>query len=208
MSTSFIKLLQNYFDSRMDEVHTAIPGRIVEYDASKQEAVVQPMIKRRYFDAEGNPNGLVDQPAIVAVPVVFPSSGGGIISFPVKQGDTVLIIFSEISLDTFNFSDGSAPVDPEDHRKFNYSDAIAIPGLYPFNKTLNAHPNDLVVKFNVGTGSENSFHLKPNGDVVINSPTKVVISADVEVNGNIYCSDTVTATTDVFGGGISLKNHY
>lgn len=224
---SFLDLVNAAIEERLAELHTAMPARIMEYDPAKQEAVVQPLIKRRYYDADNNPKGLVDQPPIVAVPVVFPSAATGIISFPIKKGDIVLLIFSELSVDNFNFSDGQSTVDPDDFRRFHYSDAIAIPGLYPFNRAIGSDPDNLAIRFNVG-GNESSIKFKPNGDVQITTSGKTIVNAtgtaevtaasatvncnttingNLNVNGNIECSQTVTGTTDVIGGGKSLKTH-
>lgn len=222
-------LVELILQNRLNEFHTCIPGRIVEYDATKQEATVQPLIKRRYYDAGPNADGIQEQPPIVAVPVVFPSAGTGILSFPVKVGDIVLILFSERSLDNWLFSDGASLIDPQDHRQFNYSDAIAIPGIYPFQKALGGSTTDVELRMNSGTASECKVALKPNGDVVITSPAKVIVNStgntevnaanvnvtaststfngNVSVTGDISCSGTVTGTTDVVGGGKSLKTH-
>lgn len=206
MSTSLLPTLQKFFDSRTADMHTAIPGRIVEYDPVRQEAVVQPLIKRRYYDASGNPNGVVDQPAIVAVPVVFPSAAGGIISFPIKKGDSVLIIFSEVSIDSFNFSDGTATVDPDDNRQFSYADAIAIPGLSPFNVALGSHPENVVVRFNVGTANENSVSLKPNGDVQIDTPSNFVVNAggNIELNAGGTLDAIASGVVTIDGSTINI----
>lgn len=195
MTVSLLNVLKSYYNSRMAEVHTAIPARILDYDPATQKASVQPLIKRRYYDADRNPDGLVDQPAIVAVPVVFPSAASGSLSFPISKGDIVLLVFSEVSIDSFVFSDGDATVDPQDTRVFDYSDAIAIPGLYPFKKALGSHPTDVVLKFNVDTANENSIRLKPNGDVQVDTPTNYIVNA----GGNIQLN--ATGNVDIQAGG-------
>lgn len=50
--------------------------------------------------------------------------------------------------------------------------------------------------------------IKRGGDIEVTAATKVKITAPlVEMTGNLNVSGTVTATTDVVGGGKSLKNH-
>jgi hypothetical protein len=221
MSNALYQAIQTSISRYLDEIHTSVPARIVDYDPTKQEASVQPMIKRRYYDASGSSNGVVDQPTIVAVPVVFPSAAGGILSFPIKVGDIVLLIFSEQSLDNFLFSGGDSTIDPQDHRRFHYSDAIAIPGLYPLNRAPGSDPDDVVLRFNVGTASENSVKLKPNGDIVITTPGKTIVNStgNVEITapttaitGNLTVSGTIVSggnitAPDVFAGGKSGKLH-
>lgn len=43
------------------------------------------------------------------------------------------------------------------------------------------------------------------GQLTVNGPSQ--FNGDVSVNGGLSASGTITATTDVIGGGISLKNH-
>jgi hypothetical protein len=54
------------------------------------------------------------------------------ITFPVAAGDIVLLCFAQTSLD--NWLQLGGVVDPQDSRKFDLSDAIAIPGLLSFNQ--------------------------------------------------------------------------
>ena len=243
----FSDLIEDIVNNYLSELHTSLPARIVTYDHATQNASVLPLIKRRYFDAGNNTDGLVDMPIIEGVPVIFPSANTGILTFPIKQGDIVLLVFCERSIDNWVFSDGSEPVDPQDLRKHNYSDAFCIPGLYPFSKALGSHETDTVLRFNVGTANENKISLKPNGDVQIDTPAKLIVNAtsnveittqadaivnvsgnaDVNVtgsttvdsngvtvnsststfNGDVQVNGTLTATTDVIGGGKSLKTH-
>jgi hypothetical protein len=125
-------------------LHTALPGRIESYEYDKQRANVQPLIKRQYRDGV-----VLSTPVIVNVPVIFPRSGGASLTFPVEQGDTVLLIFSERALENW-LSLGGETV-PGDSRKFDLSDAMAIPGLFPFSDSSLAENNtDVLLKFGNG----------------------------------------------------------
>jgi len=62
------------------------------------------------------------------------------------------------------------------------------------------------------TDDKNFIHFKYNdgiieikGDTIFDD--NVTIKKDLTVNGNINCNKTITASTDVVGGGISLKSH-
>lgn len=122
-------LLGASVDGRMADVHVAIPGRVETYDAALQKASVQPLVMRAH---EGEDGGRVAQklPVIPEVPVLFPGGGDFMVTFPIQRGDVVLLVFSEASLDKFLVRDGI--VDPQDDRRHNISDAIAIPGLRNF----------------------------------------------------------------------------
>lgn len=118
-------------------VRVALPGRIESYDASTQQAVVQPLLLEGVFDEAGE-RQTERLPAIAGVPIVFPGAGGFRVTFPVAVGDTVLLVFSSSSIDRWLALGGE--VDPQDDRRHHISDAIAIPGLRSFASPLGSAP--------------------------------------------------------------------
>lgn len=152
------------FDGRMLEVNTAMPGVVERYDAATGRADVSPVIKRVYV-VDGKDQAF-DQPVITSVPVCFPRGGGFAMTFPLKKGDPVLLVFSQRSIDRWTDTDGKTKHDCEDDRRFDLSDAIAIPGLYTFKAPIQtAHADNLVLAkedgschFQITTGGE--FQMK------------------------------------------------
>ncbi len=194
---TFDKLVELICQSKIEGIHAGLPAKVVKYDPKTQKATVQPLIKYKDRSSGADDNGLKDMPVIQGVPVIHPSAGTAIVAFPVKVGDVVALMFSSRSIDTFTLSDGATPVDPQDFRSFHVDDCYAIPGLYPFSKALGSHPDDLEIRMNSGSTNEVKIALKPNGDLVVTSPTKVVVNAenDVEVNtatATVNASDSVT----------------
>ena len=191
----------------LGELNTSIPARILKYDETKQEAEVQPLIKRRYKDGR-----VISRAPITGVPVIFPAAGGGIITFPVKVGDTVLLVFSQRSIDRWVRSEGGE-VDPLDNRKHDISDAMAIPGLFTLNQALQSDPDNVIIKF-----SGASISLTPNGEVNIEAPGgfNVVgdstidgtlgVTGDVQFDSNLNVSGDIVAN-EVTGGGKVLSTH-
>lgn len=110
-------------------IHTALPAEVSKYDPSGPKVEVKPLIKKVYKDET-----ILDLPVIVSVPVIFPRTGRFKITYPLEKGDGVLLVFAERSLETW-LSKGTA-VAPQDPRKFDLSDAVAIPGLWAFGKGL------------------------------------------------------------------------
>ena len=224
-SLSIADLIQIIVDHNLESLFTGLPAKIIKYDPTSQKATVQSLIKRRDRDADDNAkDGLKDMALIQGVPVIFPSAGNGILSFPVKVGDTVLLVYCARSTDNFVYSDGTTPVDPKDFRFHDYNDCFAIPGLYPFKKALGSHPSDVVLRANVGTGSECSIALKPSGDIVATSPTKIISvapvqelqastsvkidSPDTTITGNLRVDKQVSVGQDVqTDAGFSANNH-
>lgn len=132
-------LLARFRSSLVADLHTALPGKIVRYDASTQKADVQLLIKERYADESGATQAR-ELPVIPAVPVQFPGAGGYRITFPVANNDTGLVVFSEASLDKWLVSGGT--VDPSDDRRHDLTDAVFLPGLRDFGHALGSAPTD------------------------------------------------------------------
>lgn len=140
MSTpSLNEVISTAIETRLLDLHTAMPGQIVSYNSANQSCVVQPCIKKKYEDGT-----IVNIPQITNVPVVFPRAGKAFISLPLKAGDYVLIIFSERAMDLFSNLGGVQ--DPKDPRKHHITDAIVIPGVYPFNSPADVSSSALRIQ--------------------------------------------------------------
>ena len=170
-------IIKGWMDSRVSNIHTAMPRRVVSYDPSTNRASVQP---NGNYKAEDGRN--IRYPIIHNVPIQFPMGQGGTagITFPINAGDGCLLVFSETQNDDFL---GGNKGDSEDSRRHSLNDAIAIPGVYAGAAPSNiAHPGDVCV-FKGGTMLR-------------------ISDGSVEITGA-----TLTVSGDVIGGGISLDNH-
>jgi hypothetical protein len=77
-------------------------------------------------------------------------AGDAFISLPLKRGDYVGLLFSERSLDIWLATGGT--VDPKDPRKFDISDAVAYPGIYPFSMPpVGADADNIVIRNGLGS---------------------------------------------------------
>lgn len=123
MMQEFVQCLENMVREATYDIHTALPGKIAEFDPATGMAVVKP---------EGSiamKNGSrLKYPSIVKVPVVFPRAGGqdAVIAYPVKEGDGCLIIICENDLKPW-MSHGK---ETESNMKFDLTNAVCIPGLF------------------------------------------------------------------------------
>ena len=122
-----------------ESIRVALPAKVVAYDASIQAVDVQPMIKDRFENEDGDIESET-LPVIPRVPVVFPGANGFRVTFPIAVGDTVLLVFSDRSLDVW--LDQGRVVDPNDPRTHSLADAIAIPGLRSYKSPLLDAPTD------------------------------------------------------------------
>lgn len=124
---TFPEALRAMINAHLVNVHIALPAKVVKYIASNAAVDAQPTLRMPYKD-EGGDRQTEELPVIPNVPVIFPGSGPNRITFPIEIGDTVMLLFSEASLDKW-MSEGGV-VDPLDDRRNHLSDAVAIPGLY------------------------------------------------------------------------------
>lgn len=191
-----------YFSRQM---YTAIPGVVVTVRQSLHQMTVdvQPMVSFMTEDGEA-----VDRPVVLNVPIHFPTSKKSGMTFPVEPGDPVMLIYSMRNMDTWKRQDGTQSAIPTDNRKFDKKDCIAIPGVFPFSQSPNdpgkhTHSHDTkdtVMYSNLGDSNEVEVRLKPDGNLIINAPTKVTVNTkDAEVNvenSTIVNTNTATVNAD------------
>ena len=115
------------------------------------------------------------------VPVVYPGSGGWSFTFPIAQGDTGLLVFSQRDADKW-FAEG-VTAKPPTRRMHDFSDAIFIPGLR-IDEDAPSIPDSLQVRGPGGlavdiapdgavtlrSGSA-SLSMKPDGAITLNGST-------------------------------------
>ena len=159
---SLSDVIDLHIDAKLQNLHTAMPGKIVSYDFSKNLAKIQPLIKRKYRDQPSATN----LPIITNVPVMHPRMGKASVRLPIKTGDNGLIIFMERSLDSW-IDDGNA-VDPLDDRKHSISDAVFYPGMESTKNpmAIPANKNSLTV-----LNDKMMVELKPGGKIKIKNLT-------------------------------------
>ena len=179
------------FDYQTNNLYTAMPGIVVTVrDNFNQLSVdVQPSVNIKNKDGTTK-----ERPTVLNVPVQMPSSSTAALTFPVNVGDPVLLVYSMRSVDNWKRGEGR-PATPNDSRKFDKRDCIAIPGIWPFGQSINnpsvrvwTHSTgDLVISNNIG-GTENEVRLYQGGNITINT------NQDVAVNCN---NATITARADI-----------
>lgn len=154
------EVIREAITSRLIDLHVALPGRIELYHPAEQAADVQPLLLRSFPTVDGDE--IAERlPIIPKVPIVFPRSSDFFVTFPLKPGDLVTLIFMDRSIDTWTAGPGTE-VDPVDTRMHSLSDAVAYPGGYPFPRSLKgAHPTNMVMGQDLGP----QIHIKPTGEI-------------------------------------------
>ena len=120
-------------------LHCALPGTVVSFDPSTQTAEIQPVVRI----------GSHLFPVLSDVPVFFPGTREGAITWPVSAGDECLLILADVDIDGW-FDSGEASV-PRSARKHSLSDAFAFVGFrsrpnvladFPEQASLFSHDHD------------------------------------------------------------------
>jgi hypothetical protein len=115
--------MREFLDYYFTQVHTSLPGVVVEYDASKRRATVQPSLKRRAGNKE-----YINFPMLIDVPVQFPGTKKWVIHFPLEENDEVAVFFSERALEAWKDA-GQDGIEDPDPRRYDLCDAYCTPGL-------------------------------------------------------------------------------
>jgi hypothetical protein len=124
MDENFSDIVRDQITAYLDAVRTAMPGIVQSYDITTNTASVQPSVNMEFMDGT-----ITAMPQITNIPVVFPGSVNACVQFPLHQGDGVLIICSDCSLENW-VNNAMQTVDPGDCRRFSLMDAFCIPGLF------------------------------------------------------------------------------
>lgn len=172
MLQEFVQSVSNFVDSALQNVHTAMPGRILEYDAEKGLAIVLPDIQFRKPDGE-----TMDYPYITGVPVLFQQGMNqeATVAFPIKPGDSCLIVVSEQSIDRWMYGQ-ETPTD----LAFDLTNAVCIPGLFvKANQTV----KDACDKNAVIADVKGTRMTIQDGRVQIDAK-EIIINGNTTVNGN------------------------
>lgn len=127
--------LQLVFEALKTSLRVALPGVVEEYDATKHQATIQPLLMLRPTK-DAAPKKLATIPN---VPIVFPRTAKGALVLPIDVGDAVTLLFSDRGLDQWKAGAGDLPVEPNSTRKHALPDCWAIPGGYPEGKLFTAH---------------------------------------------------------------------
>ena len=176
---NFYTALAEVVAGQISGIHTASVGKIVSYDSGSGLAVVKPSIN--YKTSSGD---IYEYPAIVNVPVFFPTGGSASITYPIKAGDDCCLIFAERSLD--DWISGGETLDP---RKYDLTDCMAFVGMKPSRSTNN---DAIEIKHGGCT-----FSMPENGPILIN--TDVIINGISfldHVHGGVVSGGAKTSTPE------------
>lgn len=173
MLPELVKAVEDLVTNMLNEVHTALPAEIVDFDPKECTATVLPKAKMVLTNGK-----VMDYPQITDVPVMFQQGGGRDVAvvFPVKKGDGCLLIVSEQTLDMWK-EEG----EQYSEMKYSLSNAIALPGLFskPPKDIRDAIKDDCII-------------VRNGGAKLVISDSHVGIDADVKIRGSLKVSGSVS----------------
>lgn len=166
----------------VNEIHTAMPGEIVSFNAGSGTATVKPVGK--YVTSDGKE---LDYPVITEAPLAFPfcQQAGVGIAFPVNKGDSCIIIVSEVELDAWR-----SGAESEGSLRFDLTSAMIIPGLLDGGSDLVAKAAKLNAVVIGSSGAEvivagDDVQVDVGGTKLTVSESGIAIGGDLKVQGNI-----------------------
>ena len=186
------QVLNNAIRAQLLDMHTAMPGKVLEYDINTQSARIQPLLKRKFIVQEKE----VDLPIINSVPVVFFGGANSIVHDSLVEGDTGLIVFSERSIDSWLSGDGQS-VSPDDPKTHDLSDAIFFPGLKSFSQVISGL-SDTNMTLKKG---DMTIELDPSGKISITGASEELVSVITDFSdhvltfiGNVKAANIIIAS--------------
>lgn len=191
-NTDIETLVSERIRAALVEVHTATAGRIVSYDAATQTATVQVSLDRQFEDDAGGTEN-VPIPPILDVPVLFPRAGGWALTFPVQPGDPCLVVFGE--RDMGGWKQNGAQAAPPTSRAHDYSDAVAILGLWPSSDPMAPAPSGTALQLRNEAGTT-KIDLSALG-ILLQTAAAITAQATGNVGVTATGALSLTGTTDL-----------
>lgn len=192
-TTSLVNLIQN----SLADVHTILPARITSVDYGSSRASVLPLVKTQI-----GVNKTLPYPELINVPLVVMSGGTARITFPVKSGDTVLVLFSERDPTNVLAGTGTETVNPVQTNYLGLFPIGVIPCISVAGNSKSISDEDVLLE-----NDKAKLILKPDGTANYdNGAAKVTIQPDgnVNVNGLRITPDGNIITSS----GVNLNDFY
>lgn len=189
---------------------TAIPATVQAFNAAAGTVDALPFYKG-HFPILNADDQIIPMPLITDCPVLWQGGGGATLTFPIAKGDECLLIFASRCID--NWWQNGGQQEAAIVRMHSLSDGFALVGIHSLPRMLSPAPSTTKTQLRSDDGttiieldaSGQKLNLTAPGGTTINANT--TINGTLHVTGNIQCDATVTGTTDVVGGGKSLKTH-
>jgi hypothetical protein len=171
---------------------TALPGTVQSYDATAGTCVIQPAIQAVITKPDGSVL-TANLPLLLDVPVVYMGGGNFVATFPIKQKQEALVVFSSRCIDAWWQSGGVQP--QAELRMHDMSDGFALIGP---RSQANLIPNVSTDTAQLRSLDGTTYYELAEGQVAnIVAPGGINITGPVAITGALSVSGTVTGGDDV-----------
>lgn len=177
-------------DGRQSAIWTLLPGIVQSFDATTMRCSVQVAISFTQIQSDGVGKTVTIDGGLIDCPVLFPSGGGWLFTFPIAEGDECEVRFSSRCIDAWWQSGGVQP--QQEFRMHDLSDGFVSVGVFsqpnvPENVATNAAEIRNTDRSVVGRFAVDKITLK--------HPTQVLVDAP-----ELHCTGTITDGTNVSVG--------
>lgn len=183
--------MQRYaLDGRQAMLWTSFPAIVTSVNFAQMTCEAQPAIKGVVTNPDGSET-YVDLPKLVDVPIIFASSGGFILTLPMKVDNEVLVSIANRCIDSW-WQSGGVQI-PAEFRMHDLSDGFAFPGP---RSLPNVVPNISAVNAQLRNDAGTVYlEITPAGGINMVAPAGVGITGPLTVTGTIAATGEITAET-------------
>lgn len=187
-------MLLQAFEGLQSGLWTAMPGVIQAFDPVAMTCTVQPSIMVK-VQKQDYSEEWVNLPLLIHVPVIFPSAGACSITFPVKNGDEVLVVFASRCIDAW-WQSGGVDNQQVEFRMHDLSDGFAIPGPRSQPRVIGSvSTTELQIRSDDGQAV---IAINPTShDIRINTTSKVTVNTTGEVRATVGTNLVANVTGNI-----------
>ncbi len=200
------------------KIWTAMPGKLFNYNPTKNTVSVRVSILIRQRHADGTFSS-IQVPDLLDCPVCFPGGGGFALTFPLADNDECLVVFASRCIDEW-WQSGADLNEQFEFRMHDLSDGFCIPGV---RSVPNVPGSISTANVQLRSDDGQSFiEIAPSHDVKIKTPSTVTVIADtkvilqtpvvectqqLKVAGLMTCSGGAVITSGLSVDGIAFGTH-
>lgn len=173
-----------------------LPAKVIAVDDKREYVTVHPQIMVLGVD-----NTLTSRAQIAKVPLFNIGGGNYVLSFPIQTDDLGWIIAADRDISLY--LQASKEAGPNTQRQHSFEDGLFVPDAARRWALDNEDTSNAVFQSLDGSVRIALWPTK----VKITAPSVDVESPSVHMSGDLHVDGTIIGTTDVIGGGKSLKTH-
>lgn len=190
-------LLELHRKGTMRQINCHQLGEIVSFNPADQTAEVQ--LKMTFVMNEE----IKTYPLLIDCPCIILAGGEGRVTFPIKAGDSCLVLFNDRDMDNWFASGQTMP--PRTNRYHDFSDAIALVGLRNMqNKISDYLQHGTELKYGKSTIKleNNKVTITNDKDTIIMDNGNINITGNVNIVQNTVDKNSLTAyVIDTYSSG-------